>query len=580
MRAHVAHLLPPPPPPPLPGPLQKFYDGLGIPQLENESVGKDDWTILEEQKTKVDPNVYHGVKSSSITRFIEAARGSTRINTKKDMAGNFKKFDGQVLRFLLTWDDTVKNMFGEKYLYWLSYFLATEQTEIKENKGKKQFMGNPTLLSKMRLPKGILAHDDRMRSCEDVTGDEDYYHEDDFVVGKTISIFGRVMTICDCDEFTQNWYLEHKGIDQRAGRVATAAPVEPPQPRQAPPHHGFGSEEDTMASWKSLIPKRPKNDMLKFMQAATGKCNRFLCKLVTNDPINSERVFRITVSLDDHQVAIYEPPIRNSGVSGGIFLKKQKLRNEATHAYWTPADFFVGATVTIRAHTFKIYEEERQPEQPVADVSAIIQTLKKKIVEASASLRKMFRKFDTDFSGAISFAEFQNMLNYYSLGITKYEAITLFKAFEDTPGFMSYEVFMRAFDRAEYSVNSGRATSVGDAADEMQATLSHAELDALIDEAKSIAKAAADHTAQEILLARIARALKSAKTAQAMHENFRRFGERARAHPPPAPPVPSSYPRASPLRFPDNRYEQEPYHHEGGVPQVAQEFPRALREGH
>jgi hypothetical protein len=154
---------------------------------------------------------------------------------------------------------------------------------------------------------------------------------------------------------------------------------------------------------------------------------------------------------------------------------------------------------------------------PVANVGVIIQTLKKKILDASASLRKMFRKFDLDFSGAISFAEFQMMLNYYSLGITKYEAITLFKAFEDTPGFMSYEVFMRAFDRAEYTVNSGRDTPGGAAADEMQAALSHAELDALIDEAKGHAKVAAYHTEQEVLLSRIARALKSAKTAQSMH---------------------------------------------------------------
>ena len=59
----------------------------------------------------------------------------------------------------------------------------------------------------------------------------------------------------------------------------------------------------------------------------------------------------------------------------------------------------------------------------------------------------------------------------------------------------------------------------------MKADLLHLyDADALIDEAKAHAKVAAYHTAQEVLLARIARACKSAKTAQAMHENFRRFG--------------------------------------------------------
>ena len=465
------------------------------------------------------------MKSSAITRFIEATRGSQKTNFKKDVAGAFRKFDGQVLRFLITWDDTKKNMFGEKYLYWLSYFLASEQCEIKENKGKKQFMGNPTLLSKMRLPKTVIAHDDRMRSCEDVTGDEDYYHEDDFRVGENIRVFGREMSICDCDDFTQQWYLENRGIDQKATKVPAAEPPSPRPKPAVPPHHGFGSEEDTLASWKSLIPKRPKNDMLKFLKMATGKANRYLCKLVTTDPINSERVFRITVYLDDHQIAVFEPPIRNSGVAGGIFQKKARLRCEATHKYFEIEDFYVGATVTIKAHVFKIYEEERQPEEPIANADRIIHTLKKKILDASASLRKMFRKFDLDFSGNISFTEFQMMLNYYSLGLTKYEAIVLFKAFEDTPGFMSYHTFMRAFDRAEYTVNSGREIGIGQAADEMTAAHSLEELDAMIDEAKSYAKAATYHQDQEVLLSRISRALKSAKTAQSMHENFRRFGE-------------------------------------------------------
>ena len=141
----------------------------------------------------------------------------------------------------------------------------------------------------------------------------------------------------------------------------------------------------------------------------------------------------------------------------------------------------------------------------------------------------MFRKFDLDFSQALSFAEFQNMLNYYSLGITKYEAITLFKAFEDTPGFMSYEVFMRAFDRAEMTLDSGREKGIAEVSREMQANCSHAELDAMIAEAKAHASNAQYKTTQEILLTRIARACKSAKTAQAMHENFRRFGASRRA---------------------------------------------------
>ena len=489
----------------------------------------DAWALSQSAAhAKTDPNAFHGVKSSAITRFIEAARGSQKTGGKKDLKGMYLQFDGQVLRFLCLWDDTKTNMFGEKYKYWLSYYLATQEVEMKEAKGKKQFMGWPTLLKRARLPRTIIVHDDRMRSCENVTGDEDYYTEDDFVVGRTISIFGRTMTMCDCDPFTQQWYLEHKGIDQLANRVDVSEPVSVRPEMPVPPHPGFGREEDTIESWKSLIPKRPKTDMKALMKAGAGggppPTRRLLARLVTSDPINAERIFRITVYLEDGELSVYEPKVRNSGVEGGTFMKKQKLRREDNHEYFKPSDFVVGQTVVIKAHPLAIYEEERQPATPVADVDVIIHKLKKKILDASASLRKMFRKFDTDFSQAISFDEFWNMLNYYSLAITKYEAIVLFKAFEDKPGFMSYEMFMRTFDRAEYTVNGGREKSVGDTSREIAESCSLEELDAMIDEARARAKAADLKAQQELLIGRIARSMKNARTAQAVHDNFRRFG--------------------------------------------------------
>ena len=136
----------------------------------------------------------------------------------------------------------------------------------------------------------------------------------------------------------------------------------------------------------------------------------------------------------------------------------------------------------------------------------------------------MFRKFDLDKSQTISFDEFWNMLNYYSLAITKYEAIVLFKAFEDKPGFMSYDMFMRVFDRAEYTVNGGREQSVAETSRAFAAGNTHEELDELIEEARARAKASAYSAEQELLVARISRAMKNARTAQAVHDNFRRFG--------------------------------------------------------
>jgi Ca2+-binding EF-hand superfamily protein len=129
----------------------------------------------------------------------------------------------------------------------------------------------------------------------------------------------------------------------------------------------------------------------------------------------------------------------------------------------------------------------------------------------------------------MSFVEFQNMLNYYSLGLTKYEAITLFKAFEDKPGFMSYLTFVSAFSAADENVHKKGADgkqetkTVNESAAENAARYTEEELDAFIEEAKAHALHEEEVQAQEVLLSRIARSFKNAKSASAVHENFRRF---------------------------------------------------------
>lgn len=410
------------------------------------------------------------------------------------------------------------------FFFRMSYYLATEDAEIKEVKGRKQYRDWPTLLKRSRLPRRPIIHDDRMRSVEDVTGDEDYYNETDFRVGQVITVYGRDLLIADCDEFTHNWYMKHYNVDQKAGRIDLSEDVPPKPPVAIPPHIGIGTEEDTLESWKHLVPRAPRVDFAK-LRNATGKTKRYLARLIASDPINSERVFRITIYLDDNHISVFEPKVRNSGIDGGVFQKKQRTRNELTGEYFVPEDIEVGREIVIKGHRMYVFEEERQPEPPAANVDQIIATLKTKLLDASASLRKMFRKFDTDKSQSISFEEFQAMLSYYSLGLSKYEAITLFKAFEDHPGFMSYANFMRAFNRAEDDVDAGRTLGVADTTRELTARCTTDELDEMIEEAKLAAKSEQYRIQQELLVSRVARAFKNSRTAQTVHENFRRFDQ-------------------------------------------------------
>ena len=88
------------------------------------------------------------------------------------------------LRFNLLWDDSNASGSGLKLKFWMTYFMASEEATITEmRQGSEKIANAVTLLKRSRLPRFVLGHDDRMRSVEDVTGDEDYYHEDDLIVG-------------------------------------------------------------------------------------------------------------------------------------------------------------------------------------------------------------------------------------------------------------------------------------------------------------------------------------------------------------------------------------------------------------
>ena len=506
---------------------RNYFEGIGVQQAPNEHEEKDAFGKHQEQlAARNDPDAFHGVKSSAITRFIEAVNGSSRASSfKKDSKGRFLEYGNERLLFLLIWNTSKHegDVLGETMRYWMSYHLATETMDIKETKGKKSLAGWPTLLQRRRLPRFVLAHDDRMRSAEDVTGDEDYYNENDFMCGTTINVFGRKMLIADVDKPTQAWYLKHKGINQKANKVEEIKEEPPVFEVIVPPHQGIGSEEDTLAAFKHLIPRKRPVDLAK-MRAATGKVEKYLARLNAKDPINAERVFRFTVSLDDDEIAIFEPTVRNSGLEQGQFQKKMKTKDSETGQVLTRKDLVVGRTLTVKAHKFTIFEHEKAKAAPIADVPAIIATLRSKLLDASFSMGKMFRKFDLDKSQTMSFDEFTNMLNYYSLGVNKYEAITLFKAFENPPGFMSYLTFVSAFSAASESVkNKSTGQTVDEAAAGNAAKYTEAELDGFIAEARRLAKEEEEAQAQEVLLARIARSFKNAKTASAVHDNFRRF---------------------------------------------------------
>lgn len=68
--------------------------------------------------------------------------------------------------------------------------------------------------------------------------------------------------------------------------------------------------------------------------------------------MDAQRKFIIQVHLEDDTFQIREPPIRNSGHKGGIFLSRCKLETHDGTKPLQPGDIFLGGEVEILSHRF------------------------------------------------------------------------------------------------------------------------------------------------------------------------------------------------------------------------------------
>ena len=211
----------------------------------------------------------------------------------RDVTHTLKKFlehDRHVLRFYCLWDDSL-SMFGEARRMVMHYFLADDTVEIFEqvphNSGRDR--RSTGFLRRGKLPKDPSLFHPESPNPHIV----DYFTDRDFEIGTVIPVYGRKFVICDCDEFTRNHYLDN-GItledpitfnEHDDGNILDAM-------TNIPPYNGYGSEEDSMGSCTSLIPKPPKKDFKKLM-AFDRVVLRFESSLVSNRPVDHGRRFII-----------------------------------------------------------------------------------------------------------------------------------------------------------------------------------------------------------------------------------------------------------------------------------------------
>ena len=111
-----------------------------------------------------------------------------------------------------------------------------------------------------------------------------HYTAADLKLGETLLLFGRKVTICDCDGYTKKWFGENMEIFEfKKVDSTTLLPQRPPlpQPELSPWHEGNrqGGYLDSLQNCLHLDPKPVVHDSLQKLYY-NQECLRYQAKLV------------------------------------------------------------------------------------------------------------------------------------------------------------------------------------------------------------------------------------------------------------------------------------------------------------
>ncbi|KAL2768831.1 EF-hand domain-containing family member C2 [Daubentonia madagascariensis] len=386
-----------------------------------------------------------------------------------DTLKQFLQYDGKVLRFFCLWDDSA-SLFGDRRELVLHYFLSDDTIEIKEvlphNSGRDAMS---LFLRRSKLPKygppGIYQPGQITdRTVLNVYGgltenreigylldkyklgklDQEFYKDSDLSIGATINVWGRKVLLCDCDEFTKSYYKSKYGIENFTS-IPCKSPPPPKIERKFPPYTGFGSEEDSLRSCIGLIPTPHKKNFKKFMEKDSygniSNILRFFAKLITDKCADVDRLFVISYFLSDDTMSVFEPIEKNSGITGGKFLKRSRVKRPGQEVfkselseYVKAEELYVGATINVNGYLFLLlnadeytlnYMEKNSHKFPLSNLELALQKVKEE-KSKSREIKQVFTAADCRHTKMVDYNTFRDILMSLTVGkLTDQEVITI-----------------------------------------------------------------------------------------------------------------------------------------------------------
>lgn len=350
-----------------------YYHVMGEVMEEDQEVPLDSFRADKLQDTSVMASD-RSAALADLREYNKVALGGTRKNEK---LRQYMENDRKVLRFHCYWDDATK--YGTRMYYTLHYYLADDTIEILENLSRNAGRDPyPVFWKRSSLRKNpfVSPVPGMVEPAADI------YKPEDLMVGEVMDVMGRAVLLYDCDDFTRDFFQKYMAFDQASIKIDHPKLVH--VKLSYPPHSGFGSEEDSLASCMRLTPRPPPRDITKFMVEG-DKVLRFEATMANGLAIDKIRRFVVAIAVADEHVSVWELKQRNSGHSEGKFASKSQKLNPATAKPFKLQDFYVGALIEVSACPFNLvaadeaalmYMEEHKSNFPVSNPLLVVSKLR------------------------------------------------------------------------------------------------------------------------------------------------------------------------------------------------------------
>lgn len=142
------------------------------------------------------------------------------------------------------------------------------------------------------------------------------------------------------------------------------------------------------------------------------------------------RRFVIQYFIEDDTISIMEPPVRNSGLMGGKFLRRQ-VQKKPDGSRFGPSDMFVGNQVEFVCHKFLLLHADEFSYRFMEndDKSFPFSNFPRLVTQLMSKVQDIKRYFIAEYSGdgLINIDQFEECCRHVDLNFNRQELITLWR---------------------------------------------------------------------------------------------------------------------------------------------------------